>query len=249
LARKSGPRQLKREPAPGFWPIRRKERTWAPNTRPGPHSREKSLPLVIIIRDILGYARTSKEATRIISTGKVKIDGIVRRDHRYPVGLMDVLQIEGADQIFRILPKPNRGLIPTPISAKEAGFKLCKIVGKRNVEGGKVQINLHDGRSVILPTQSPRQKGEAEFAPGGAVQIGLPKQNMMGTVPFQTGALGLVIDGRNQGTYGKITTITPGTHARPKIVKIETATEAFDTPAEYVIPVGTHTSLVGLGEK
>src|SRR6266571_2936580 len=209
MARKGGSRQLKREPAPGFWPIKRKERTWAPNTRPGPHSREKSLALVIIIREILGYARTAKEATRIINTGKVKIDGVVRKDHRFPVGLMDVL----------------------------------------NIEGGKVQINLHDGRSIIVPSQAPRQKTEGGFAPGGAMQIGLPKQNMMGVVPFQTGALGLVIDGRNQGIFGKITTITAGTHARPKIVKIETATEAFDTPAEYVIPVGTQASLVGLGEK
>ena len=249
MARKSGPRQLKREPAPGFWPIKRKERTWAPSTRPGPHSREKSLPLVIIIREILGYARTAKEAIRIIRTGKVKIDGVVRKDHRFPVGLMDVLQIEGAGQIFRLLPKPNQGLTPTPISEKEAGFKLCKIVGKRNIEGGKIQINLHDGRSLILPSQGPRQKTEGEFAPGGAMQLGLPKQNMMGVVPFQTGALGLVIDGRNQGIFGKITTITAGTHARPKIVKIETATEAFDTPAEYVIPVGTQASLIGLGEK
>ena len=81
------------------------------------------------------------------------------------------------------------------------------------------------------------------------MQLGLPKQNMMGIVQFQTGALGLVTDGRNQGIFGKITTITPGTHARPKIVKIETATESFDTPAEYVIPVGTQSSLVGLGER
>ena len=249
MARKGGSRQLKREPAPGFWPIKRKERTWAPNTRPGPHSRGKSLPLVIIIREILGYARTAKEATRIISSGKVKIDGVVRRDHRFPVGLMDVLQVEGAGQIFRILPKPNRGLTPTTISEKEAGFKLCKIIGKRNIEGGKIQLNLHDGRSIILQSQSGRQKTEGEFAPGGAMQLGLPKQNMMGLVPFQTGALGLVVDGRNQGIFGKITTITPGTHTRPKIVKIETASEAFDTPAEYVIPVGTQASLVGLGEK
>jgi small subunit ribosomal protein S4e len=249
MARKSGPRQLKREPAPGFWPIKRKERTWAPNTRPGSHSREKSLPLVIIIREILGYAGTSKEATRIINTGKVKIDGIVRRDHRFPAGLMDVLQIEGAGQIFRMLPKPNRGLVPVPISEKEAAFKLCKIIGKRNIEGGKVQLNLHDGRSIIIPSQGPRQKTDSEFVPGGAMQLGLPKQNMMRLVPFQTGALGLVIDGRNQGIFGKITTITPGTHARPKIVKIETASESFDTPAEYVIPVGTQASLVGLGEK
>jgi len=204
---------------------------------------------VIIIREILGYARTSKEAIRIISTGKVKIDGVVRRDHRFPVGLMDVLQIEGAGQVFRVLPRPNRGLVPTPISEKEAGFKLCKIIGKRNIEGGKIQINLHDGRSLILPGQTARQKTDSEYAPGGAMQLGVPKQNLMGLVPFQTGAMGLVIDGRNQGIFGKITTITPGTHARPKIVKIETASEAFDTPAEYVIPVGTQSSLVGLGEK
>lgn len=208
-----------------------------------------SLPLVIIIREILGYARTAKEAIRIISTGKVKIDGVVRKDHRFPVGLMDVLEIEGAGQVFRILPKPNRGLTPTPISEKEAGFKLCKIIGKRNIEGGKVQLNLHDGRSIILQSQSPRQKNEAEIIPGGAMQIGLPKQNMMGLVPFQTGAIGLVIDGRNQGIFGKISTTTPGTHARPKIVKIETTSASFDTPAEYVIPVGTQASLVGLGEK
>lgn len=249
MARKGGARQLKREPAPGFWPIRRKERTWAPNTRPGPHSREKSLPLVIVIREILGYARTSKEAIRIVTDGKVKIDGVVRRDHRFPLGLMDVLQIEGVGQVFRILPKPNRGLTPTPISEEEAGFKLCRIIGKRNIEGGKIQLNLHDGRSIIVQGQTGRQKTEAEFAPGGAMQLGLPKQNMMGLVPFQTGALGLVVDGRNQGIFGKITTITPGTHTRPKIVKIETTGEAFDTPAEYVIPIGMQASLVGLGEK
>src|SRR5207245_10224704 len=151
-----------------------------PNTRPGPHSKEKSIPLVIIIREILGYARTSKEATRIVTGGKVKVDGVVRRDHRFPVGLMDVLQIEGAGQIFRILPKPNRGLTPMPISEKEAGFKLCKIVGKRNIEGGKIQINLHDGRSLILPSQGPRRRTEGELAPGGAVQLGIRTQRMRG---------------------------------------------------------------------
>src|SRR5437879_13549304 len=141
---------------------------------------------------------------------------------------MDVLQIEGAGQIFRILPRPNRGLTPTPILEKEAGFKLCKIIGKRNIEGGKIQLNLHDGRSIILQRQSGRQKTEGEFAAGGAMQLGLPKQNMMGLVPFQTGALGLGVDGRNQGILGKITTITPGTHSRPKIATIGTGSAAYE---------------------
>src|SRR2546427_396910 len=145
MARKFGPRQLKREPSPGFWPIHRKEYTWAPRTRPGPHAREKSLPLVVIVRESLGLANIAKEAIRIINAGKVKVDGVVRRDRR-----------------------------------------------------------------------------------------------------FQVGALGLVIDGRNQGYYGKITSITPGTYARRKIVRIETGAEGFETPAEYVIPVGTESPLVTL---
>src|SRR5437667_9981778 len=108
MARKFGPRQLKREPSPGFWPIHRKEYTWAPRTRPGPHAREKSLPLVVIVRESLGLANIAKEAIKIISTGKVKVDGVVRRDRRFPVGLMDIVQIEGVPQVDSALTKPDR---------------------------------------------------------------------------------------------------------------------------------------------
>ncbi len=209
MARKSGPRQLKREPAPGFWPIRRKEMAWAPMTRPGPHRRDRSLPLVIVIREILGYARTAKEAIHIISTGRVKVDGVVRRDHRFPVGLMDVLQIEGSPQSFRVLPRPD----------------------------------------LILQAREPRQKPGEEYAVGGAIQLGLPEQKIVGHIPFQTGAIGLVVDGRNQGHFGKIFSITPGTHARRKGVRIETTDEAFETPAAYVIPIGMGTPLIGRGKQ
>jgi small subunit ribosomal protein S4e len=248
MARKSGPRQLKREPAPAFWPINRKRMTWAPRTRPGPHPRNNSIPLVMVLREILGHAKTAREAIRIISIGKVKVDGVIRRDHRFAVGLMDVLQIEGAAEIFRVLPKPNVGLTPMPIEQKEAGFKLCKIIGKKNIPGGKTQLNLHDGRNMIIQTRDPRQKTGEEYSVGGAMQIGFPGQKIISAVPFQAGALGLVVDGRNQGLMGRIESITPGTHARDKSVRIETASGSFETPAAYVIPVGTNAPLVGVGK-
>lgn len=248
MARKSGPKQLKREPAPAFWPIRRKQLTWTPRTVPGPHARANSLPLVLIIRDILGFAKTSKEATHIINTGKVKVDGVVRKDHRFPVGLMDVLQIQGTSEIWRILPKPNAGLLPVQIDQKESGFKLCKIVGKTTVTGGKTQLNFHDGRSMLLQAKDPRQKTSEEYSVGGALQIGLPQQKIISQVPFQEGAIGLVVDGRNQGQMGRIESITPGSHARQKTVRIEATGGAFETPAAYVIPVGTNAPLVGVGK-
>lgn len=245
MARKFGSRQLKREPSPGFWPIHRKEHTWAPRTRPGPHAREKSLPLLVILRESLGLANTAKEAVRIISQGKVKVDGIVRRDRRFPVGLMDVVQIEGATQAYRALPKPNRGLVLAPAQEKEVAYKICKIVRKQNVAGGKLQYSLHDGRTILSATKDTRSGGE-EFAVGGALELSFPVQKVIKYVPFQVGALGLVIDGRNQGYYGKITSITPGTSTRRKIVRIETGEAGFETPADYVIPIGTDTSLVSM---
>jgi len=249
VARKSGPRQLKREASPGFWPINRKEMTWAPRTRPGPHPRDNSLPLVLIVREILGHARTAREAIHIINTGKVKVDGVIRRNHRFAVGLMDVLQIEGTADAFRVLPKPNVGLTPTPIDQKEVSFKLCKIVGKMNISGGRTQLNFHDGRNMIVQSRDAKQKTGEEYNVGGAIQLGLPGQKILSQVPFQNGAIGLVTDGQNQGLVGRIESINPGTHAREKSVRIETAGGSFETPAAYVIPVGTNTPLIGVGKQ
>lgn len=245
MAKKSGSRQLKRERAPAFWPIHRKEATWATRTRPGPHRRQKSLPLVLVVRDILGYAKTAREAIKIVKDSKVKVDGIVRHDHRFPVGLMDVVEIQGTAQLFRVLPKPARGLSLVPIQQGEAGYKLCRIVGKRTLGARKLQVNLHDGRSLLVQGKEG-QKTVDEYNIGGTLQLALPIQKVVKYIPFQTGAIGLVTDGKNQGFYGKITSIFPGSYARPKIAKIQTGEESFDTPANYVISVGTDTPLVAL---
>ncbi len=246
MGKKAGSRQLKRERAPAFWPIHRKEVTWATRTMPGPHPREKSLPLVLIVREVLGYAKTAREAIRIIKESKVKVDGVVRRDHRFPLGLMDVVQIQGLDQVFRVLPKPGRGLALTPIGEAEAGHKLCRIVGKRTINNKTLQVNLHDGRNILVQSGEAGRKTDEGFKVGGALQLALPSQKIVKYIPFQTGVIGLVTDGRNEGLYGKIASISPGTYARPKIVRIETAEEAFDTPAHYVIPIGTETPLISL---
>ncbi len=244
MARKSGPRQLKRAPAPPFWPLHRKDAAWAPMTRPGPHPRNRSLPLVLVAREILGYARTTKEAIRIISGAKVKVDHVARTDHRFPVGLMDIIQIEGLNQAFRVLPKRGGGLALSPVQEREVGYKLCRIRGKRTVRKGLVQINLHDGRNLIVNVKEGQKAEEAEV--GGSIQLTLPAQKIVRYIPLRDGSIGLVTQGKNQGLYGKITKITPGSSARPGMARIETVGEAFETPSHYIMPVGTDAPLLTL---
>ena len=55
-------KHLKRLRSPRAWTIPRKTDTWATKPAPGPHPMERSLPLGAILRDILGYAGTAREA-------------------------------------------------------------------------------------------------------------------------------------------------------------------------------------------
>ena len=129
MGKKGGPKGLKRKPAPRFWPIQRKEFLWVVKPSAGPHSLENSLPLAVILRDILGVARTRKEAKTIVAQGKVHVDGKVRRRDNFPVGLMDVISIPEVNTTFRVVPS-YKGLVLHPIDKEETSFKLCRIEDK-----------------------------------------------------------------------------------------------------------------------
>ena len=76
------------------------------------------------------------------------VDGVVRTDPRFPVGLMDIVEIPDMEKIYRILPKWKKGLVPQEVSKKESSFKLCRIENKTTIKNGNIQLNLHDGRNI-----------------------------------------------------------------------------------------------------
>ena len=65
--------KLKRHAAPKFWPIERKTKKYSVNPSPGPHSKEKCMPLGVILRDVMKAADNMKEAREILLNGFVKV--------------------------------------------------------------------------------------------------------------------------------------------------------------------------------
>ncbi len=49
----AGSKKLKRQMAPSFWGISRKNKRFAITVRPGSHSKAHSIPTAILLRDIL----------------------------------------------------------------------------------------------------------------------------------------------------------------------------------------------------
>ena len=179
--------KLKRLAAPKFWKIPRKEYKWTVCPRAGPHRKEECLPLQLIVRDMLKLAETGREAKKIIKRGEILVDGRPRKDHAYPVGLMDVVSIPKINKHFRALPS-KAGIELVEIPKEEADKKLCKIVNKTSIRGGKTQLNLHDGRNVLVEKDV--------YKTGDSLLLKLPSQEILDHLKLEKDSLALILKGR-----------------------------------------------------
>ena len=240
VGKKGGRRHLKRKPAPAFWPIHRKEYLWTVKPNPGPHPIAQSIPLVLLLRDVLRVAQTRGEAKAILSSQKVMVDGQVQQEGLFPTGLMDIIAIPEMEKTYRVLPS-EKGLALHVVGKDEAGFKICRIENKTVVNGGNVQLNLHDGRNILIKVKDPGKPEEDVFKTLDSVKIGLPTQEILGHLKLSEGAQAIIVGGKNIGKHGKVVALEHREHQKRKdaLVTIEDARgNRFQTTAEYVFVVG-----------
>ncbi len=190
---------LKRYAAPRSWTLLRKENTYVMKTRPGPHPAEQSVPLAMLLKQ-LGHASTTGEAKKILQRQTVIIDGRRIRDYRFPVGLMDVLSLPAAEETYRMTLDLKGRLALTKITKKET-VKPCRIVGKRVIPGGKTQLNLFDGRNVLVD--------KTDVKVGDTLVIELPAQKAGDALPLKPGATILLTAGKHVGKIGKVDNVGP----------------------------------------
>ncbi len=220
----------KRISAPKSWPIEKKTRKWIVRPSPGPHPYDRSIALTVILTDYLKYADTTREARRIIGARKVLIDGKPARDYKRGVGLMDVISLPASKEHFRVLVDHRGKIRLNRISADEAKFKLARIENKTTVKGGQCQLNLHDGRNIVLKKD--------KYKTGDVLKIEVPSQKIKGHIPFKEGSLVMMIWGKHVGQLASISEYEVIRNPLPNIVKFE---EGFSTIKDYVFVIGTKT--------
>ncbi|MCS7102974.1 MAG: 30S ribosomal protein S4e [Candidatus Korarchaeum sp.] len=199
MGKMGGSRHLKRLAAPGYYPVAKREKVWVVKPRPGPHPIDEGIPLLLIVRDVLKLATTTREARKIISMKKIYVDGKPRYDYKFQVGLMDVISIPEVDSHYRVIPDPHRFLKLLEIPPTESKLKVVKVVGKRTVRGGRMQLSSHDNRNFLFDDGIGR-----EVKPGDSLLIELPSQEIKEVLKLQEGSLVLVTRGRMAGHLGTI---------------------------------------------
>jgi len=232
-------KHLKRLAAPRAVRLHRKEKTWTIKPSSGPHPLEKSISLGLIIRDYLGLCDTYREVKRIIASGDILVDGAKRKNHKFPCGLMDIISIPKLKKDYRILFDKNGKLTLVPISGKDAEWKLCRIENKTIVKGKQIQLNLHDGRNILIKKD--------EYKTGDVLKISFKDNKISDVFKYEKGTISVIIGGSHIGEMANIQDIQVVPSATPNLAKMKGDTE-FSTLTHYIFPIGKTKPIVSLPE-
>jgi small subunit ribosomal protein S4e len=229
MGKKGGDTRVKRQISPEFWAIRRKESQFVIRVRPGPHPKQMAYPLGMVLRDVLNVAGTRHEADRILKAANVKVDGIVRRDPNFAVGLMDVVEL-AMGQTYRMVPKNSALISPIAIEDAEKGIKLVKITSKTSVRENKIQYGFHDSKTLL---------SDQKLKVGDTCVIDLPEVKIKNNIAFEKGCTVLITTGENAGRIGRIEEIKDGIFSLPKRALVSFDDKSVELPVEMVMAVGT----------
>jgi len=219
----------KRLSAPTSWPVERKTETFTVAPDAGPHG-EDGVPLLILLRDVLGYVDSRKEARYAVEQDNVLVNGTAVADATRPIGMFDIVAFDERAEYYRVFPDEGGRLALTPIDAGAAGSKLGKIIEKRTVPGGEVQLTAHDGATLLVEEGTP-------YEPGDSLVLDNDDNSVVAHFPYEEGALVTAVDGQHAGEIGTLTSIdvTPGSN--PNTVSVETDDGAFETIEDYVVVI------------
>ena len=231
----AGSKKLKRQMAPLFWGITRKDKRFVITVKPGPHKKNYSIPTAVFLRDTLKIVTSLREAKTSIYSGKVKIDGVVRKSLHHAIGLMDVVELENVSDIYRLVPTEGKILKPIKIKESEKDKKLVSVTSKTTINKGKLQIGFHDGRSIITDTK---------MSVGDTCLIQIPDGKILEVIKLEGGSHGLVTRGVNSGQIGKIETIEEGTFILPKRVILSLGDKKIEIPADIIMTIGKEEPII-----
>ncbi len=214
---------LKRNKVPKAWPIPRKGSTFIAIAS---HEKAKSIPLLVVLRDILKIAKTRKEIKHFVFNGDVKINNKVRRSELFPVQVFDIVNLEKTSKNYR-MEIVNKKFALKEISGKEKDEKIVKIIGKRTLGKDRVQMNLQDGQNFLT---------KEKFKLGDSAIINTKENKIVKILEIKSGAKVEIISGKHAGEMGVVKEIIQ--LKRKKSYKIKLEGKEVEVPFKTLLVVG-----------
>ena len=219
----------KRLSVPNSWPVERKTETYTVKAGAGPHG-EAGVPLLVLLRDVLGYVDSKKEARYALNQDSILVNGDAISDERRPIGMFDIIAFTERGEFYRVFPDEGGRLALTPIDEDSAGSRLGKIVRKEQVSGGDFQLTLHDGTNV-------RTDDASDYSTNDSLVVGNEDKEIVAHFVYEEGALVTAVDGQHAGQIGTVEEIEVTLGSGSNTVRVEGDDDSFETVEEYVVVI------------
>lgn len=201
----------KRKASPKILPIKRK------GTKYIAVPSEKGVSVLIVLRDVLGLANNRKEVKSILNSKIVKVNGVIITNEKQGLKLFDVISLK--DKNYRVSIR-NKKYSVESINEKESKEKITKIINKKMLNKGKIQINLSDGRNYLT---------DKKYQTGDSVVINLDKGEISKVIPLKEKSEVFVNKGKHLGKVGIVEKI------HNKLAEIKTDSEKIIVNLESLI--------------
>ena len=210
---------LKRNKIGNFWPIPRKGTKYLAVAS---HNQNESIPLSVILRDILKLVKNKKELKRVLNEKQIFINHRQIREVNYPVCLFDVLTV--GKKYYRAGLSENKKMIFQEIGDKDSEIKIYKVLDKKKLDKGKIQVNLMHGKNIL---------SNEKIEVGDSVVLSLKDNKIIKKITLEKGRTAFAIKGKHAGKSGKILDIME--RGDKKIAKIEYKGERINVWIKNVI--------------
>ena len=230
---------LKRLNVPKSWPVKRKTSKWIVKPRSS-HPLGQCLPVSVILKEVLGFAATAKEAKVILNQKLMLVNKKARKEPKFGAGLLDVVELPGMKLHYRILLSKQGKLVLHPIDEKEASIRPCKIQSKRIVAGGKIQIAFADGTTMFTDNK--------EYKAGDTLVLSMPDNKVREHLKFEKGAMLYITAGRQASLYGTFEEVRQFSGAQPDNIVVSHAGKHYETRKDYAMVIGREKPAISMGD-
>ena len=174
-----------------FWPIPRKGSKYLARSN---HNQNESIPLVVVLRDVIKVVENKKELKSAINDKQVIVNGKEIREVNYPISLFDVIKIVSVKKSFKTLLSDKNKFVFEEVSGKDSESKVFKVIGKKVLGKDKVQVNLLNGNNILM---------KDKVKVGDSVVMGFDGK-VDKVIGMEKGKMGYVTHGKHTGHKGKI---------------------------------------------
>ena len=220
-------KHLSRLNMPKCWPVKRKSSKWVTKPNPGPHPLKACIPLSILIKDLLGHTETTKQTKNIIANKEVLIDKKPRKDHKYPVGIMDTVEIPKTKEYYRLILNQKGRFTLHPIKKEETEIKPYKIIGKTILKKKKIQLNLFDGKNLLVDKDN--------YKVGDTIVLNLINNKIGSHLKLEKNSKVYLTSGNY---VGKIAVISEFDKRDPNTITLKHNKEEIKTSKKYLFVIG-----------